>query len=259
MMMRVHLQPSYVLHTKPYRDTSLLVELFTAEHGRVGIVAKGARRKRRSGSQSALLQPFIPLLTSFSGRGELKTLLSLEHASAAFSLIGERLFSGLYLNELLIRLLPRQDAHPNLFAGYTQAMEALSGSEPIQPILRRFEWRLLEELGYGFSLSFEGSSGDPIDGQSDYYYEPTLGLITAGMLPIESARIANRQVYPGHLLLALERGTRNPETASLEKLLLRAALAVHLGERPLRSRDLFLARDFATPGVAPARPLPTTH
>ena len=120
-MMRVALQPAYVLHSRPYRDSSALVEMFTAEHGRLSLVARGARNRGRKGSLSSLLQPFIPLLISFSGRAELKTLGKLEAAGGGRTLRGERLYSGLYMNELLVRLLHRQDAHPRLFAAYGEA------------------------------------------------------------------------------------------------------------------------------------------
>ena len=129
MTTNVALQPSYVLHSRPYRDTSALLEVFTAEQGRISMVARGARRRTRGGSGSALLQPFNPLLLSFSGRAELKNLGATESAGTPRQLRGQRLFSGLYLNELLVRLLHRHDPHPQLFAAYGATLDALAGSD----------------------------------------------------------------------------------------------------------------------------------
>ncbi|MEM8661478.1 MAG: DNA repair protein RecO [Pseudomonadota bacterium] len=157
--MRVKLQPSYVLHSRAYRDTSLLVEVFTAEHGRIGLVARGARRKSRNGSPAALLQPFAPMLLGFTGRGELKTLTATETAGRPQILVGERLYSGLYLNELLVRLLHRHDAHPKLFAAYGDALNGLASSGEIDGVLRQFELILISELGYGFELDVDGQTG----------------------------------------------------------------------------------------------------
>ena len=145
--MRVKLQPAWVLHSRPYRDSSALLEILSAEYGRMGLIGRGTRRRSRGGSESALLQPFAPLLLSFSGRGELRTLTGVEAAGAALTLRGERLFSGMYINELLVRLLHRDDPHPRLFALYGQALEALSEHDPVDGILRRFELVLLDELG----------------------------------------------------------------------------------------------------------------
>ena len=149
--MRVQLQPAFVLHSRPYRDSSALLEVLTSEFGRISLVAKGARRSVRGRSNGAILQPFIPLLLSFSGRAELKTVTGSEVAGDVVSLKGERLFSGIYLNELLIRLLHRNDTHPNLFIAYADAIATLGGERSMDDTLRQFEFILLEELGYGCS------------------------------------------------------------------------------------------------------------
>ncbi|MEP5568378.1 MAG: DNA repair protein RecO, partial [Halioglobus sp.] len=154
--MRVSLQPTYILHSRPYRDTSLILEVLCAEHGRISLVSKGARRRTKGGSNAALLQPFVPLLLSFSGRSEMKTLTHVEAAGVAPQLRGERLFSGMYMNELLMRLLHRHDPHPQLFAAYGAALGELADAAPVEATLRRFELGLLEELGYGFSLLEDG-------------------------------------------------------------------------------------------------------
>ena len=175
--MRVNLQPAYILHSRPYRDSSVLLEVLTAEQGRISLVARGARRKTRGGSGGALLQPFIPLLLSFSGRTELKNLNATEAAGRPFALPGERLFSGLYLNELLVRLLHRHDPHPHLFAAYGATLGALARDDEIDDVLRRFEFALLGELGYGFELNLDGASGEAVLPECWYHYHPDHGLI----------------------------------------------------------------------------------
>jgi DNA repair protein RecO (recombination protein O) len=232
--MRVKLQPAWVLHSRPYRDSSALLEVLSAEYGRVGLVGRGARRRSRGGSESALLQPFAPVLLSFSGRGELRTLTGVEAAGAALALRGERLFSGMYINELLVRLVHRDDPHPRLFALYGQALEALSGRDPVDGILRRFELVLLDELGYRLDLDADGNSGEEIRDDQWYHFHPELGLV-AGSVAADPARTA----FSGSDLLAMARGEFDGPARPAARRLLRQALAVHLGEAPLKSRELF--------------------
>ncbi|MCB1675335.1 MAG: DNA repair protein RecO, partial [Halioglobus sp.] len=175
--MRVSLQPSYVLHTRPYRDSSVVLEVFTAQYGRLSLVVRGVRRKARGGSNSALLQPFNPLLLSFSGRAEMKNLNAVEPAAPALALRDERLFSGLYINELLLRLLHRHDACPALFARYGQTLQALAGREVVDVALRRFELELLRELGYRLELQLDGYSGDMIVPDGRHRLQPGAGLV----------------------------------------------------------------------------------
>tara|TARA_B110000503_G_scaffold10172_2_gene13687 strand:- start:1202 stop:1975 length:774 start_codon:yes stop_codon:yes gene_type:complete len=245
--MRVNLQPAYIMHSRPYRDSSALLDVFTAEYGRISLVARGARRQTRRGSSAALLQPFIPLLLSFSGRSELKTLVGIEVAQGRFALRNERVFSGMYMNELLVRLLHRDDAHPALFLAYDQALKALTSADVLDTVLRRFEYRLLEELGYNFDLHVDGASGQPVQPTSVYCYEPGVGLVaTSGVGD------SMRGVYAGYDLLAMAAGDFGGGARSAAKRLLREALAEHLGSAPLRSRELFLA----TRGRAEQKALP---
>jgi DNA repair protein RecO (recombination protein O) len=237
--MRVNLQPAYVLHSRPYRDSSALLDVFSAEHGRVSMVARGTRRQSRRGSGAALLQPFIPLLLSFAGRLELKTLVATEAAQGFFALRGERLFSGLYMNELLVRLLHRNDPHPALFAAYDQALKALAGSAEVDTVLRQFELTLLDELGYSFDLAVDGFTGQPVRATLWYRYDPGFGLVATGA-PGDSATV----VFCGADLLAMSTGDFSGPVRRTAKGLLREALAVHLGGEPLRSRELFRAARF---------------
>lgn len=232
--MRVSLQPAYILHSRPYRDSSAILEAFTAEQGRLSLVAKGARRKARGGSNAALLQPFIPLLLSFSGRSEMKTLTQVESAGEAPLLKGERLFSGLYLNELLIRLLHRHDPHPALFAAYSEALGQLSSESRVDGVLRRFEFFLLDDLGYSFELGTDGRSGDLVREDGWYHFHPDYGLVQR-----EGVADPARPAYAGRELIMLSRGEYVGEARLAAKRLARQALASHLGDSPLKSRDLF--------------------
>ncbi len=148
-------QSAFVLHSRPYRESSALVDFFTPE-GRLRAVLRGAR-----GRAGTLARPFVPLEVEFRGRGDLKAVGRLESAGLAYWLDGNALFSGMYLNELLIRLLPAEDAHPAMFEHYVATLPALAAKRPLEPILRAFEWRLLTELGYGFALD-QDIAGQPV-------------------------------------------------------------------------------------------------
>jgi DNA repair protein RecO (recombination protein O) len=232
--MRVNLQPGYVIHSRPYRDSSALLDVFTAEFGRISMVARGARRPSRKGSGAALLQPFIPLLLSFSGRSELKTLVAIEPAQAGLMLRGERMFSGMYMNELLVRLLHRHDAHPVLFSAYDRALKALAGSVAVDAVLRPFEISLLDELGYNLALTVDGASGEAVHPARWYRYDTGYGLVAG-----DNTRDRRTNPYPGSDLLAIAGGDFAGPARLTAKRLLREALAVHLGDTPLRSRELF--------------------
>jgi DNA repair protein RecO (recombination protein O) len=232
---RVDLQPAYVLHSRPYRDSSLLLEIFSLELGRLGLVVRGARRRRRGGSQAALLQPFAPLLLSWSGHSELKTLRQAEAAGPPLPIRGRVIYSALYVNELLMRLLHRNDAHPALFGSYAEVLDRLSQEPNVEPCLRTFELSLLNELGYGFSLEQDGLNGAPVQANEIYSYHAEYGLVPRGQVAAEGAGLA------GAHLLALAAGDYEGEALATARRLLRQALAAHLGPQPLRSRELFSA------------------
>ena len=234
--MRINLQPAYILHSRPYRDSSMLLEVLTAEHGRLSLVARGARRRTRGGSAGALLQPFSPLLLGFSGRTDLKNLTATEAAGRPQVLRGQRMFSGLYLNELLVRLLHRHDPHPQLFATYASTLDALAGEGELDDILRRFEFSLLVELGYGFDLEVDGYSGEALLAEAWYHYHPDHGLVARG--PVADP---NQPAFQGGDLLAIAANDFSGTARSTAKRLLRLALAMQLGDAPLRSRELFKA------------------
>lgn len=227
---------AFVLHRRDYSDTSLLVELFTSGLGRFPAIAKGARRRRNIAS--ALLQPFQPLWVGVVGRGEVRTLTRVEPAGRAFQLSGGALPCGFYLNELLSRLLGRHDPHDPLFAFYHAALGGLSEGR-IETVLRQFELRLLEELGYAPGLGLDGETGQAVETALSYVVEPGQGPRRA--LPGGSAVVVS-----GGTLLALARGLPLDTTQQREaRDLLRRLLGPHLGPKALKSRELFRRLSFS--------------
>ncbi|WJW76143.1 DNA repair protein RecO [Thiohalobacter sp. IOR34] len=230
---RVELQPGFLLHARAYRDSSLLLEVFSREQGRLGLVARGGRGPRSR--LRALLQPFRPLLLSWSQRGELGSLHGAEAGGAPCALQGQALFAGFYLNELLLRLLQRQDPHPEVYALYETALAGLQEGA-LEAALRGFEKRLLEALGYGLLLDREAEHGQPLQAAGCYRYELERGPVEVP--PGSSGGL----VFSGASLLALHEG-RLEEAAVLAdaKRLMRAALALYLGGRPLKTREVLQA------------------
>lgn len=235
------LQPAYILHSRPYRDSSLILELLTPEQGRIGCVARGARRDKHRRQQA--LQPFSPLLVSLLGRGELKTLGPVENAGASLWLKGRAVYAGLYANELLVRLLPPGEAQVPLFAAYQsllQGLAALDGNQAValEPPLRQFEWRLLQELGHCPQLSWCALSKERV--VEGVYYRLQ---VDTGLVPVHREGALRAGEYSGAELLALEKalaaGDWNPSLLATAKRLNRSLLAPSLGEKPLASRELF--------------------
>jgi DNA repair protein RecO (recombination protein O) len=230
--MRVALARALILHRRPYHDTSLLVEAFSRDHGRIGLVARGANRGRAR--LRGLLRPFAPLLLSWSGRGELVTLTGAEEQERALWLPAGRLLSGLYLNELLIAVLARNDPHPALFDDYWRALTGLATTEHEEPVLRRFEVHLLAGIGYGLQLEHEAGGNAPIQPGRTYRY-----VLDRGPLPVVTG--AGGIIISGRSLLSLAQGELvEPEVLREAKRLTRAALAAHL-DKPLHSRALLSA------------------
>ncbi len=218
-------QPAFILHSRPYKESSALTDFLTPQ-GRLRAVLRAARG--RAGSPA---RPFVPLELELRGRGELKTVARLESSGIPYWLTGVSLFAALYLNELLIRLLPAEDPHPPLFEHYALTLDALAGGRPLEPLLRAFEWRLLAELGYGFSLDRD-RHGRPVHAGSLYRLLPDAGL--------ESVEQLQPGLFRGRELLAMgEADWQFPGALAAAKRLMRQALAPHLGGRPLVSRELF--------------------
>ena len=163
---RIELEPAFVLHARPYRDSSLLLETFSRDHGRLGLIARGARSPRSR--VRGLLQPFVPLLLSWRGRGELGTLTGAEAAGNFVPLSGSAAIIGFYLNELLHRFVHRHDPEPALFAHYGATLERIARESDPEPALRIFEKRLLETVGYALELERESDSDTAIDPGARY-------------------------------------------------------------------------------------------
>ena len=237
------LQPGYVLHRRPYRESSLLVELFTRASGRISLVARGVRRARRP---ALLFQPFQPLLVSWSGRSELKTLARVEAAGPALLLPVRTCLAGMYLNELLLMLLHRKDPHPALYDAYRDALRTLPGD--LEQSLRAFEMRLLSELGYGLVLDRDWRTGKRVCAQRDYYYRVEHG-------PSLQDPGGDRIRVHGAVLLGLFEGRRPaaPGEADGRRRLLRHNLRHHLGGREPASRAAYRELLRLDRAAAPAR------
>ncbi|WP_407280205.1 DNA repair protein RecO [Aromatoleum evansii] len=226
---RVDGQPGFVLHTHPWRETSLIVEVFSRDYGRVALVAKGARRPMSA--LRGVIMAFQPLLLDWSGGGEVKTLVRAERCGGQPLLVGRGLMCGYYLNELLVRLTAREDPHPVLFDAYARAIACLGRGEPQEPILRRFELALLRELGYGIGLAAEGDSGEPLDPRTDYVY-----IIERGPVPVPEGA-GDAAATSGQTLLDMEHDDfSRPETLAQSKVLLRMLINHYLGGQTLQSR-----------------------
>lgn len=214
-------QPAFILHARPYRETSLLIEAFTRDHGRIGLVARGVRRER-SRLPRGVLQPLQPLLLDWVARGELGTLVGAEAASTPFTLSGDTLLAAIYVNELVLRLSGRNDAHGAAFAAYAQCLARLADDADIAWTLRRFERDFLADLGYGLAL-VQTAEGMPLDADSEYAYDPDSGARgwhDGSTFP----RIA------GAALLALDRDERpSPEQLAQLRRLIRAVIRHLLG------------------------------
>ena len=241
---RLDLEPGYVLHARPFRESSLVVEALTRGHGRLGLVARGARRPRSK--LRGLLQPFTPLLLSWSGRGELATLTAAEPRSAASPLSGSAAMVGFYVNELVLRFVHRHDAEPVLFDHYRLTIEGIASDGDPEPILRMFEKHLLASAGYALELAREADTGAAIRPDVRYRYVPDTGpspLMDDSTDPStdDSTDGSSPGVcVSGATLLALGDGQLTDRRALHEsKLLMRSIIDAHCAGRPLESRKLW--------------------
>ena len=224
---RIDHEPGYVLHTYPYMETSLIVEAFTRRLGRVALLARGARRPRSA--MRGVLLSFHPLRLGWSGSTELANLISAEWSGALQPLGGRGLMCGFYLNELLLRLLPRDDPHEALFEVYAEALQALAAGTPQASVLRGFEKRLLAELGYAPMLERDAASGAPIEPSRRYVYEPD-----RGPMPVKAS---SEFSVSGQTLLDLAADEYGrAETREEARMLLRALIGQRLHGQVLHTR-----------------------
>lgn len=227
---RVDHQPAFVLHTYPWRETSLIVEALTRDHGRVPLVARGA--KRRTSQLRGLLAPFSALSLAWSGKGEVKTLLRAEWTGGLVPLRGDALLAGFYLNELVVRLLARADPHPQLFSAYTQALRALAAERPLlAPALRAFEFALLREIGVLPPLDV-CADGQALEPAQRYRVDPSRGLVQA-------EADADALCISGETALAMAAGDfASAPVAAEARSMLRQIIRYHLDGRPLNTRRI---------------------
>ena len=228
MKRRAEHEPGFVLHAYPYKETSLIVEVFTHRFGRVGLLARGARRPRST--MRGVLLAFHPLQLTWSASAELGTLMSAEWGGGQASLSGNGLMCGFYINELLLRLLPRDDAHEALFDAYGLALARLAEGGPQAAVLRGFERRMLAELGYAPVLDRDAANGAQIEAAKYYAYEAERG-------PVETRRTDGDSVISGRTLLDMAADNYdNSRTREEARQLMRALIAERLGGQVLHTR-----------------------
>jgi DNA repair protein RecO (recombination protein O) len=225
----VQLTPGYILHHHPYRDTSRILEVLSREFGRLTVFARGVRGPKAK--LASHLQPFQPLLLSWSGRGESPQLTGAEPEGEAIALPSAVLMSGFYINELLLKLTTRHDPLPGLFDLYHDTLGTLKRAATIEPALRIFEKRLLQALGYGLDLETEAQTGGSIEPDGHYLFHTARGMLRTA--PDAPGAIA------GFSLISLARERFN-DTRELDdaRRLLRSALSHVLEGRELSTRNV---------------------
>lgn len=241
---RVELAKAFILHTRPYQESSLIVDVFSRDHGRFSGVVKGARRK--NSRKQGLLQPFIPLLISWQGKSELKTITQLEYYQPPIVLPGAAVFSGLYLNELLIKMLHKFDPHAAIFDHYRLCLQAIADHDAVEVSLRQFERFILHDLGYGFSFSTaigtEAGAELTIQPEKFYQFDPQQGFLALHTQPSEKLQA---YCFTGQEILAIDRNDLSQkEVRRSAKRLMRMALAQHLGNEPLKSVAMFQPKKY---------------
>ena len=229
MSIRGSVYHAFVLHSQNYRETSLILDLLTLEMGRFSVVAKGARSSKAN--FRGRLQPFTPILLGAVGHKELRTMTSVDFSEASYDLKGKNLLFGLYVNELLYRLLGRFEPLDALFAEYRHLLDGLAGSERGIEQVRIFELRLLEELGYGINFEFDAGSGSRVENDSYYNYVIHEGFYRSPM--------ADSDLFQGRELLSIANRELSMIDQNRLRNLTRQSLAVLLGDKPLKSRALF--------------------
>lgn len=226
------MEPSYILHSRPYSNSSLLLDCFTFAQGRITAIAKGVKTSRNS-SKAAILQPFTPLELRWRGRGEVKTMTTCESVGNPLSLNSQRLYCGLYVNELLVRLLSPNEPYPQLFAEYSSLLTALEIESEVENLLRHFELSLLAELGYGAELGWDNRNNCPVTSEAQYAY-----VIEEGPIEVNNA---STNTTSGSTLIALSSASYLNKHQIVEaRRLMRTIISHYLGGKPLKSRELFV-------------------
>lgn len=229
---RVQQQAAFILHHRPFRDSSQILDVISVEYGKLALVARGSR-----GAKSRLkgvLRPFMPLTISWVQRSDLGTLTGAEVRGAPLSLSGDALLSGYYVNELLLHFLHRHDPQPEIFEIYSRTIQALAGTQNVAACLRRFEIELLRQIGYALNLDHESGSQDPLGDTLHYEYRFEQG-------PVRVQRTEGAMVFKGAELAAIgEQRFDDPEVLRAASRLLREVIAFHLGGKELKSRKVLI-------------------
>ena len=236
---RVQQQPAFLLHHRPFRDTSLLLDVFSRDFGKLALVARGARSQKSR--LKPLLRPFMPIRVGWVLRTDLGTLTGAELDGQPLALTGDAMLAGYYANELILHFLHRHDPQPELFEAYSQTIQMLVRSADPAPPLRLFELELLRLLGYAVNFDHEAQSHDDIDPERHYEYRAEQG-------PVRVARDSGAMVFRGAELIAIrEHRLDDPQTLRAASRLLRGVINHHLDGRELKSRkvlvDLRRSRD----------------
>jgi DNA repair protein RecO (recombination protein O) len=230
---RIAEQPAFVLHSYPYRETSLIIDVLSRDHGRIALVAKGA--KRPHSALRGVLQTFQPLALSWTGKGEVRTLTGAEWVGGMLPLTGDALLCGFYVNELLVKFCAREDPHPNLFRHYVVTLTRLAHDEPPVQVLRSFERVLLRETGYALSLN-RTVNRKTVVAEGRYVFDPERGVREAS-----DEWPAQWPVLAGQTLLDMEQDDyHRPQTVTQSKALMRFLLNTYLGGTPLATRQILI-------------------
>ena len=230
-MISVRLDPAFVLHKRPYRETSELVELFTFSAGRIGCIARGASRKRRGGALSQRLQLFRPILVAVQGQSDLKTLTQVEDVALAHYLSGDGFYAACYVNELLLRVLQPEDAYPEVFAAYADLLPHFGSPNEWPWRLRRFEWQLIKALGGGFDLSLDSESGEQVQPGFYYVFRKDQGWVGSSEF--------DQSAVSGQWIRDFSEDSPAAWRSREAKELCRALLYTFAGDKPFRSRELW--------------------
>lgn len=232
MHRRIQRQPAFILHHRPFRDTSQILDVLSREHGKLALVARGSRSSRSR--LKGILRPFMPLEISWVQKTDLGTLTGADVRGAPLSLVGDALLCGYYVNELLIRFLHRHDPQPEVFDLYAQTLTALGAADDLAVCLRQFEIELLREVGYALNLDHESATHELLDAGEYYEYRMEQGAVRV-------ERSEGPLVFSGAILRAIQRGElHRPDVLRAANRLLREVIDFHLGGKELKTRKVLM-------------------
>mgnify|MGYP001814080517 CR=1 FL=1 len=238
---RVQHEPAWLLHHRPFRDSSRILDILSRDHGRLSLVARGSRSARSK--LKGILRPFLPLQLSWVIRSDMGTLTGAEMNGAPISLTGDALLSGYYVNELMLSLLHRHDPQPEIYAAYESAIGRLQSTTDVAATLRRFELEILTLLGYALNLDHDTGTGESLRPEENYEYRVEQG-------PVSAADRSGNMVFTGGELHAIGRQKfDDPDTLANAGRLLRHVIAWHLDGKELKSRKVLMELRRTTTGA----------